>query len=354
MSSPKKPPPPASSPASFQMLTDAPMSEDWNKENLPLPPSPNQPPVKNSSDILAKPLKLIGDGNSSLAPKLARQKSVDPSLLKSSSSTSNASSPSNLLKRPLAPADDASYESVIKRRKETPSFKRSTSFDHVKDDKMRSGLLGAGASPNFPMANPSSPSSGFALGSRLEQRAELQQQRLKADNGATPPSRRAAFPSLTTSVSMPTLQRSLSENFAASVMRSCEQSDRSVDTGDMSRSCALPLIKGNLKHPDLHTIDCHTLAKIIRGEMADKVASYRIFDARYEYEYSGGHIRGAENYGKWDEQAFFKAILPEQPVKEMPKPKSEETQEAKRDILIFHCEFSSVRGPALMKELRKR
>lgn len=40
---------------------------------------------------------------------------------------------------------------------------------------------------------------------------------------------------------------------------------------------------------------------------SNKVASYRIIDARYAYEYDGGHIRGAENYGLWDEERFFQA-----------------------------------------------
>ena len=36
----------------------------------------------------------------------------------------------------------------------------------------------------------------------------------------------------------------------------------------------------------------------------------RIIDARYCYEFEGGHIRGAGNYGAWDEDAFLAECFP--------------------------------------------
>ena len=73
-------------------------------------------------------------------------------------------------------------------------------------------------------------------------------------------------------------------------------------------------------------------------------------NARYCYEYKGGHIRGAENFGSWDEESFFNAFLP----KNLGPKESVPGDEEKAQILIFHCEFSSARGPALMKQLRSR
>jgi hypothetical protein len=53
-----------------------------------------------------------------------------------------------------------------------------------------------------------------------------------------------------------------------------------------------------------------------------QVSSFRVIDARYSYEFTGGHIRGAENFGTWDEQVthlhgfvpfspFYAEIFPE-------------------------------------------
>ena len=88
-----------------------------------------------------------------------------------------------------------------------------------------------------------------------------------------------------------------------------------------------------------------------------KVASFRILDARYSYEFKGGHIRGAENFGKWNEDNFKEAFLPEtlgpKHLEVLRRDSPPSSFDAKRNILIFHCEFSSVRGPTLLRHLRK-
>lgn len=62
---------------------------------------------------------------------------------------------------------------------------------------------------------------------------------------------------------------------------------------------------------------------------------FHIVDCRYPYEYKGGHIRGAQNI--WEKDAFLKQFFAEPQY--MP--------ESKRRIIIFHCEFSSKRGPEM-------
>lgn len=48
--------------------------------------------------------------------------------------------------------------------------------------------------------------------------------------------------------------------------------------GDCSKPYILPLKLG--RNPDLKTIECHTLAKLMRGEYKNAVSSYSIIDCR--------------------------------------------------------------------------
>jgi len=63
---------------------------------------------------------------------------------------------------------------------------------------------------------------------------------------------------------------------------------------------------------------------------------------RYPYEYEGGHIRGAINI--FTKEQLFKDFTENKLGK-----RSQKTDKvnAKRNVLIFHCEFSSERGPSL-------
>nr|BAN21376.1 m-phase inducer phosphatase [Riptortus pedestris] len=114
--------------------------------------------------------------------------------------------------------------------------------------------------------------------------------------------------------------------------------------GDFTRPFALPLISG--KHQDLKTISSETLAKLINGGYDDRIASFKIIDCRYPYEYAGGHIKGAENL--YTCEHILKELL------ELKKSNEQnENGDGKRNILVFHCEFSSERGPYLSRFLRK-
>ena len=116
-------------------------------------------------------------------------------------------------------------------------------------------------------------------------------------------------------------------------------SDRLI--GDMSRPHTLPLLTKS-RHNDLASIDSNTLVDLLSGKYNYKIAKYLMFDARYPYEYNGGHINGAESgYVKEDviEKLFNEPI---------------QSEDGKPVILIFHCEFSAERGPRLMREIRER
>ncbi|KAL1122820.1 hypothetical protein AAG570_003146, partial [Ranatra chinensis] len=114
--------------------------------------------------------------------------------------------------------------------------------------------------------------------------------------------------------------------------------------GDFSRPFALPLMSG--KHEDLKSISCETLGSLINGEFDDHIASYRIIDCRYPYEYEGGHIKGAVNL-------YTQEQVRRELVDNRANFQGQNENQDKRHILIFHCEFSSERGPRLSRFLRK-
>ncbi|XP_017056547.1 cdc25-like protein phosphatase twine [Drosophila ficusphila] len=111
--------------------------------------------------------------------------------------------------------------------------------------------------------------------------------------------------------------------------------------GDLSKPCALPCLITGIRHRDLKTISSDTLARLIHGEFDQQLGSqggYQIIDCRYPYEFMGGHIQGAKNlYTRGQIQEAFPILT---------------TNQEDRRIYVFHCEFSSERGPKLLRFLR--
>lgn len=108
--------------------------------------------------------------------------------------------------------------------------------------------------------------------------------------------------------------------------------------GDFSKPFILPLVSG--RHQDLKSISSYTLADLIRSQFDHVIASFKIIDCRYPYEFIGGHISGAVNlYTKDQILSELVEIKSEVPIVQLDVPK--------RHILVFHCEFSSERGPNL-------
>eukprot|EP00088_Acartia_fossae_P019840 TRINITY_DN2159_c0_g1_i13.p1 TRINITY_DN2159_c0_g1~~TRINITY_DN2159_c0_g1_i13.p1 ORF type:complete len:699 (+),score=177.90 TRINITY_DN2159_c0_g1_i13:179-2275(+) len=148
----------------------------------------------------------------------------------------------------------------------------------------------------------------------------------------------------------PKFFRSFSEN-PVSVMESCELKENIDVLPDSSRLYSLPAIEDS-KNPSLRSITCDTLAQLLTGQFDHLVNSFRIIDCRYAYEYADGHIKYAENWQHGEDEEFIKEFLPEAPL---PAPPTyDPSSHKKRDILIFHCEFSSKRGPDFYKKLRER
>uniref|UniRef100_A0A5F9DJD9 M-phase inducer phosphatase n=1 Tax=Oryctolagus cuniculus TaxID=9986 RepID=A0A5F9DJD9_RABIT len=119
-----------------------------------------------------------------------------------------------------------------------------------------------------------------------------------------------------------------------------EESNQGHLIGDFSKVCVLPTVSG--RHQDLKYINPETVADLLLGKFQGLIEKFYIIDCRYPYEYLGGHIQGALNlYSQEELRNFFlkKPIVP--------------LDVQKRIILVFHCEFSSERGPRMCRSLRE-
>uniref|UniRef100_A0A4W2HPU1 M-phase inducer phosphatase n=1 Tax=Bos indicus x Bos taurus TaxID=30522 RepID=A0A4W2HPU1_BOBOX len=119
-----------------------------------------------------------------------------------------------------------------------------------------------------------------------------------------------------------------------------EDSNQGPLIGDFSKVCALPTVSG--KHQDLKYVNPETVAALLSGEFQGLIEKFYIIDCRYPYEYLGGHIQGALNLHSQEELYNFflkKPIVP--------------WDNQKRIVIVFHCEFSSERGPRMCRSLRE-
>ncbi|XP_020856670.1 M-phase inducer phosphatase 2 isoform X2 [Phascolarctos cinereus] len=110
--------------------------------------------------------------------------------------------------------------------------------------------------------------------------------------------------------------------------------------GDYSKAFLLQTIDG--RHQDLKYISPETMVAVLTGKFSNIVEKCVILDCRYPYEFEGGHIKGAVNLPLEQDAEGFLLVNPILP------------SEDKRIILIFHCEFSSERGPRMCRFIRER
>ncbi|XP_074069057.1 M-phase inducer phosphatase 3 isoform X2 [Macrotis lagotis] len=119
-----------------------------------------------------------------------------------------------------------------------------------------------------------------------------------------------------------------------------ENSDQSHLIGDFTEVYMLPTVSG--RHQDLKYINPEMVAALLRGQLQDLIEKFYIIDCRFPYEYQGGHIQGALNLHSQEELHNFFLKKPFVP-----------SSTQKRIIIVFHCEFSSERGPRMCRYLRE-
>lgn len=118
-------------------------------------------------------------------------------------------------------------------------------------------------------------------------------------------------------------------------------SDHRELIGDYSKAFLLQTVDG--KHQDLKYISPETMVALLMGKFSNIVEKFVIVDCRYPYEYEGGHIKTAVNLPLEQDAETFLLQSPIMPC-----------SLDKRIILIFHCEFSSERGPRMCRFIRER
>uniref|UniRef100_A0A8C2ZP63 M-phase inducer phosphatase n=1 Tax=Cyclopterus lumpus TaxID=8103 RepID=A0A8C2ZP63_CYCLU len=111
--------------------------------------------------------------------------------------------------------------------------------------------------------------------------------------------------------------------------------------GDFTKPFVLPTVDG--KHQDLKYITPDTMVAALSDKFNHLVEQVIVMDCRYPYEFDGGHIKGALNLHQEDQVEDFLLKTPIVP-----------SYPDKRVVIIFHCEFSSERGPRMSRFVRER
>ncbi|XP_072269158.1 M-phase inducer phosphatase 1 [Pyxicephalus adspersus] len=131
-----------------------------------------------------------------------------------------------------------------------------------------------------------------------------------------------------------------SKSFSKEAMETIFDNDQKDLIGDFSKVFLFPTVSG--RHQELRYITPEMMVKVLNGHYNPFIERCVIIDCRYPYEYDGGHIKGAINLHMEQELQDYLLKNPLQ------------SQGSKRVILIFHCEFSSERGPRMCKFLREK
>ncbi|KAJ9125574.1 hypothetical protein QFC22_000536 [Naganishia vaughanmartiniae] len=112
-----------------------------------------------------------------------------------------------------------------------------------------------------------------------------------------------------------------------------------------------------VKEDGLVRITHETLRNLLDGHFDDRMNRFHIIDCRFEYEYSGGHIAGAINVNNTN---AVESLLLKQGCgmyndgEILPVPSRSGEGHEKPTVVVFHCEFSNKRAPAIAKFLRSR
>ncbi|XP_068091412.1 M-phase inducer phosphatase 1 [Hyperolius riggenbachi] len=131
-----------------------------------------------------------------------------------------------------------------------------------------------------------------------------------------------------------------SKSFSKEIIETIFDNDQRDLIGDFTKAFLFPTVSG--RHQELRYITPELMVRVLSGHYDPFIERCVIIDCRYPYEYEGGHIKGAIN------------LFMEQEVEDYLLKNPICSTSSKRVIIIFHCEFSSERGPRMCKFLREK
>ncbi|XP_073416030.1 M-phase inducer phosphatase 2 isoform X2 [Dendrobates tinctorius] len=137
----------------------------------------------------------------------------------------------------------------------------------------------------------------------------------------------------------PKLKLGRSKSLCVETVEKILDDDQGDLIGDSSKTYLLKTVEG--QHQDLKYITPEMMNDVLNGKYTHQIDRCIVVDCRYPYEYEGGHIRGAVNLPMEHDVEEFLLKTPIVP-----------SSEDKRVIIIFHCEFSSERGPRMCRFVR--
>jgi len=126
----------------------------------------------------------------------------------------------------------------------------------------------------------------------------------------------------------------------------CDKTLLQVEAENIRRNTRISPRKAKLavltktSQPELNCLCSETVAKLVSGQFIDLYDKIIIVDCRFEYEFNGGHIKGALNFPK--EEDVDKYFIKDNSCHRF----------SDKICLVFHCEFSSHRGPKSYKRIR--
>ncbi|XP_030046843.1 M-phase inducer phosphatase 2 isoform X2 [Microcaecilia unicolor] len=139
----------------------------------------------------------------------------------------------------------------------------------------------------------------------------------------------------------PKMRFGRSKSFCHDQIENILDNDQRELIGDFSKAYLLKTIEG--RHQDLKYITAEMMIAVLSGKFKALVEHCVVIDCRYPYEYEGGHIKGAINLPMEQDVEDYLLKNPIVPF-----------HQDKRVILIFHCEFSSERGPRMCRFIREK
>lgn len=116
---------------------------------------------------------------------------------------------------------------------------------------------------------------------------------------------------------------------------------RQISSAVSNEKVNLPTLQ-KTSQPDLNCISPQTLMDLVDGKFNHLYAKIIIIDCRFGYEYEGGHIRDAVNIPDEPECARLQEIFDDRELQML----------GAKVCFVFHCEFSSHRGPRGYKKIR--